>query len=353
MNIEKPLSAIVATALSLVVLHPGLARAADRDPAAAEALYHSGRKLVSEGKWAEGCAKFDASMELNPAASTLINIAKCREHDGRLSEALVDYKRALQLNQDTLGGARKKALEKVAKEGAASVEARLARVELVVKTRPEGLEVAWDGRSLPLAALGEPIPLDPGKHTFEATAPDHEKAERTLELAEGQKATVELSLVPVKKQDSGAKVEPAKPDPAKPDPAKPGPDKPPADGGARSGGVPAWAYVAGGLGLAAVGGGVYFRLDQMAAEDRIRENCPGEPPICDPSKGYDPTDDNARKNQSFYLFVGLTAAGAVGIGAAVIGIARGVGQKKAKATSVHVAPWIGRGEGGFVMQGAF
>ena len=341
MNIERPIPgalprALAVSALVIVVACPGRAfgQGEPRDPAAAEALYLSGRKLVTDGNWAEGCAKFQASMELNPASSTLINIAKCHEHEGKLAQAVVDYRRALQLNQDTLGEERKKQLEQVAKDGIAAIEPRLARVELVVKARPEGLEVVRDGIRLPLAALGEVIPVDPGKHTFGATAPGHEKVEHAVDLAEGQKATVELALVP-----ASAVVKP---------PPQDKPKKP-----AASGGVPIWAYVAGGLGLAAVGTGVYFRFDQMAAEERIKTNCPGEPPVCDPTKSYRPDDDNTRKDRSFYLFVGLTAVGAVGIGAAVFGAVRGLSQKKSQAQSMHLVPYVGRGDGGFVLQGAF
>ncbi|TKD08827.1 PEGA domain-containing protein [Polyangium fumosum] len=344
MNIERPIlatrkHAFAVSALLIVSVCPGRALGEDkpRDPAAAEALYLSGRKLVTDGNWAEGCAKFEASMELNPAASTLINIAKCREHEGKLTQALVDYRRAVQLNQDTLGEERKKQLEQVAKDGIAEIEPRLAHVELVVNARPEGLEVVRDGIRLPLAALGETIPLDPGKHMFEASAPGFETIERNIEIAEGQKARVELALVPA----AAVAKTPASPPTDKPKP-------PPA-----SGGVPAWAFVAGGLGLAAVGVGVYFRFDQMAAEERIQANCPGTPPICDPTKAYRPDDDNMRKDRSFYLFVGLTAVGAVGIGAAVVGIARGLSQKKPQAQSLHVVPYVGRGDGGLVLQGAF
>ncbi len=344
MNIERSIPtplrrALVVSSLVLVTVCPASVLGQDkpRDPAAAEALYLSGRKLVADGNWAEGCAKFSASMELNPAASTLINIAKCHEHEGKLAQALVDYRRALQLNQDTLGEERKKALEQVAKDGVTSIEPRLARVELVVQTRPEGLEIKRDGTRLPNAALGEVIPLDPGKHTFEASAPGHQKAERQVELAEGEKATVELSLVPASPVDT------TKPPPPPDKPVKPVP----------SGGVPAWAFVAGGLGLAAVGAGVYFRVDQMDAEQTIRDNCPGEPPVCDPGKPYRPDDDNTRKNRSFYLFVGLTAAGAVGIGAAVIGIVRGGSPKKPQSNSMVVVPYVGRNDGGLVLQGAF
>src|SRR5690349_15880908 len=65
---------------------------APRDAAAAEALYRRGRELLSAGNWAEACAKFDASMALNPAASTMLNIARCHEHEGKIAQALIDHK---------------------------------------------------------------------------------------------------------------------------------------------------------------------------------------------------------------------------------------------------------------------
>ncbi len=328
-----------------LVASPALGQAKPSDPAAAEALYLSGRKLVADGNWAEGCEKFVASMEMNPAASTLINIAKCHEHDGKLTQAIVDYRRALQLNQDTLGSDRKKALEQVAKEGIATLEPKIGRVTLSMTTKPEGLEIKRDGISLPLAMLGETIPLDPGKHVFEATAPGFRKETREFSLKEGELSSLELTLTPEAKT-----VIPDKPAVEKPV-TPPIPDKPkPVEGG--GGGVPTWAYVAGGLGLGAVGGGIFFKLQQAEAEENLLANC-GAALVCDPAKPYRPDEDNAQKTQGFYLFVGLTAAGVVGITAAVVGIVSGTSAKKPQAKSWVVTPVVGRGQGGLVLGGAF
>ncbi|UQA59687.1 hypothetical protein [Polyangium aurulentum] len=337
--VRRAIAAVVIASLAAPAARASAQEKA-RDPAAAEALYHRGRALVSEGNWSEGCAKFEASMELNPAASTLLNIAKCHEHDGKLAQATVAYRRALQLNQDTLGEERKKALEKVANEGIAALEPRLARVRVTLKERPAGARVARDGQELPLATLGEEIPLDPGEHTFEASAPGFRKDEKRMKLGEGEQISVELALVPA----------PPGADETRHPPALAGKDK---DAKASSGGAPVWAFVVGGVGLAAVGAGIAFRFDQMATERRLVDEC-GEDLLCPGGIEYDWQSDNARKNRDFYLFVGLTAAGAVGIGAAVVGIVRGVGQKKkSQARGPIVAPWIGRGEGGAIVQGAF
>src|SRR5262245_41876693 len=93
---------------------PAWAQSGARDPAAAEALYKTGRDLVAKGDWDGGCPKFDASMALDPVASTLLNIAKCNEHYGRLAQAWADYKRAIVLNQETQGAERRKTLADIA-----------------------------------------------------------------------------------------------------------------------------------------------------------------------------------------------------------------------------------------------
>jgi len=73
---------------------------------------------------------------------------------------------------------------------------------------------------------------------------------------------------------------------------------------------------------------------------------------CDPNLPYDPTEDNARKNRSFGLFVGLGVVGAAGIGAAIFGFAQSGRPAKPK-QSVFVLPYVGRGDGGVVLRGAF
>ncbi len=316
-----------------------------RDPAAAETLYVSGRKLVGEGNWTEGCEKFRASLELNPAVSTLVNIAKCSEHEGKLTQALVEYRRASQLNQDTLGEERKRKLEQVVKESIAALEPRISRVQLVVANRPSGIEIKRDGLTLPIATIGETIPLDPGEHVFVVTAPGFRTEERKVVLKEGESQAIELPLVVEETRIDKVVLRVGKPVVDKPILDKPiEKDKP--------GGAPVWAFVAGGVGLAALGGAIYFKLDQADAEEALKKNC-GEKLLCDPNGPYNPADDNARKNRSFGLFLGFGVLGAAGIGTAIFGFAQSRGPAKPKQQSVFVLPYVGRGDGGVVVRGAF
>lgn len=72
-----------------------------RDPAGAEKLFLEGLQEIKQEHWKEGCQKFQASMDLDPSASTQFNIAKCREHEGTLATAWSAYKDAQKWNRDT------------------------------------------------------------------------------------------------------------------------------------------------------------------------------------------------------------------------------------------------------------
>src|SRR5262249_3010768 len=107
-----------ATTIFLVALSMSARadQAVPRDPAAGEALFRAARDRGGTGDWAAGCPKFEAAMAASPTASTLLNIARCHEHDGRVASAWVDAKRALVLNRETVPEERRRALEDAANQ---------------------------------------------------------------------------------------------------------------------------------------------------------------------------------------------------------------------------------------------
>jgi hypothetical protein len=315
-----------------VVLSSSAARAEPpkRDPAAAEVLFRSGRDLVAKGNHAEGCAKFDASFALDPSTGTLLNIAKCHERDGKLVSAWADYQRALTLNIATQGAERRAGLERIAKEGIAALEPRLPKVRIAIADPPAGLKVLRDGSEMPTASLGEALPMDPGKHEVSASAPGYRTETREVELGEGKTATLEIALV--KEGERGGEAAP---------PAR--------------GGVPVWAWVTGGAGIALSGASIYFLTEDLAAISELKSQCSTNAAgdwSCKP--GYDPAADNARKNRSLGLFIGLGSAGVIAIGTAVVGIAQARrAYTPPAAASVSLSPWAGPQGAGIVAQGGF
>ncbi|WP_437657833.1 PEGA domain-containing protein [Sorangium sp. So ce1182] len=303
-----------------------------RDPVAAEALFKAARALVDKGDYAAGCPKFEASLELNPSASTMINIARCHEREGKVATAWHDYNRAIVLNRETAGEQRRRGLEEIAQKGITDLDARVPKLRVVVKSAPSGAEVQRDGTPVPAAALGEPLPVDPGPHEIRASAPGHETETRSVTLREGESVTVELTLRPAARPTAAAAPEKAKEAPG--------------------GGVPTWAWVSGAAGIALAGASVGFLIDDLAAIGALRDSCREVTggTYCKP--GYDFAADNARKNRDFGLFVGLGGAGLVALGAAAYGIA-GSGGEKAPAPAAVALPWVAPSGAGASIFGSF
>jgi tetratricopeptide (TPR) repeat protein len=301
-----------------------------RDPAAAEALFRSGRDLIAAGNYVEGCPKFDASFALDPSIGSLLNIAKCHEHEGKIASAWADYQQALALNRDTHGAERQARLEKIARDRIAALEPRLPKLQITVAQPPIGLKVLRDSREMPVASLGEALPMDPGQHEVSASAPGYRTETRSVALEEGKTAALEIALVIALVKEVKA--------------------APPARGG-----VPVWAWVTGGAGIALVSASIYFLTQDLAAIRELKSHCS---PIADGNwfckQDYDPAADNARKNRSLGLFIGLGSAGVIAIGAAVVGIAQARrAREPPAAASVSISPWAGSQGGGIVAQGGF
>jgi hypothetical protein len=127
----------------------------------------------------------------------MINIAKCHEHEGKLATAWGDYQRSLTLNHETEGDDRRGELEAIAKQGLAALDPRVPKLRVLVAAPPPGLAIQRDGQAFPAAALGEPLPADPGTHEVSASAPGHRPETRSILLEEGKTTTVEIALQPL------------------------------------------------------------------------------------------------------------------------------------------------------------
>src|SRR5260221_7405355 len=84
------------TTAALAMLLPGLALAAPRDPAAAEALFRAGRAAADKGDYVTACPKFEESNRLDPEVGTVFNLADCDEHLGKVASAWQLFKEVAQ-----------------------------------------------------------------------------------------------------------------------------------------------------------------------------------------------------------------------------------------------------------------
>jgi hypothetical protein len=176
--------------LVLFTLSPSIALAQGAgSQAEAQALFEAGRKLMDQGKYAEACLKLEASQKLDPGAGTLLNLASCYEKNGQLASAWVTYTDAASASQysghpDWAEKARTKA---------AALAPHLDKITISIKTIPTGLEVKRDGKPIAIGALNTPLPVDPGTHTIEATAPG-KIAWSTKANVKGDGTTLEIQI---------------------------------------------------------------------------------------------------------------------------------------------------------------
>lgn len=323
----------VAVTLCMAVGAPAAAQP-KRDPAAADEAFRAAvaAKLAGDAKTA--CAKFEASMQLDPSPSTLLNVAECLEQEGKLARAWSETQRARVLNTETPGEQRRRELDVYASTTLERLRAKLAWIQIVVKNPPAGLEVDKDGVALPAAVLDQAIPADPGGSKVTAKAPGYRPFVATLVLSEGKttEVTLVLSLAPAAPTATlSASSVPVAPPP----------------------GRPLWPWLAGGAGLALVGVSVGFGISEAATQADIDVNCHQQGDgRC--RVGYPYQEQNDRLFRDFGLSLGFGIAGAVGLAAGVIGLVRGPGRPRPPgAVGLVVTPHVGQGAGGLSLGGAF
>jgi hypothetical protein len=345
-RISRPSASAVLAALSLWTVG---ARADEPDlgpDAAASALFEEGRALVEAGEWEAGCDKLEQSMQRYAAASTMLNLARCAEHSGKVATAWARYKRGLVLTRETPGEARREALARVAEQGIAALEPRLPRLVVSVQTKagegaPAGIRVEEDGRPL---ALDTAVVLDPGTLTIVATAPGFEPVERVVELVEGEVTEAQLVLVasPVPPPPVG-KVGPPTP-PSQPDA--------PAEPASANGGAPWWTWASGGLGIALAGASVGFAIDALSVAGSLEDRC-GDDLVCDEDPSFDPGPDNARKTRDIALSIAFGAGAAAALGTAAIGLVMGSSGGTAARPLPNVRFHAGPGGAGLIWAASF
>ena len=135
---------------------------------AAEELFHAGRALIAGHKYREACEKLQSSQRLDPAVGTLLSLGECYMGQGKTASAWLSYQRAV-----ALANQRRDPRSKAAEERAAAVEPLLSRLVLSAGTGARGpdVQITVNGETLEAGVLLEPVPIDPGLATIEASAP--------------------------------------------------------------------------------------------------------------------------------------------------------------------------------------
>jgi hypothetical protein len=318
---------------------------ADRAPAqsaAAQELFDAAKKLTKEGKYAEACPKFEESQRLAPAPGTEFFLADCWEHIGRFASAWAAYVEVA--DQSKAAGQTDR--ERITRERATKLAAKLSRLTIVVpaSSRMPGLVVKRDGVVLREPQWGVPVPVDPGRHKIEASAPGAEPWEMNADASgEGRNTSVEVPKLDAATGAAKADVDTDRDDQdgetSGPVGKPVGGDKPVESGnGQRTLGL-----VLGGVGVVGIAVGSYFGLRSYSKHKDYESHCPNN--HCD-ADGLDLHDQAVSAGNI------STIAFGVGVAALGTGVVLYLTAPKAKA-SLGVRPTLGPRTQGVSLTGAF
>jgi len=140
--------------------------------AEAEVLFREGRDLMAAGKLAEACSAFDESQKLDPAVTTLLNLAACREKLDQLATAWGLFLDAARQTRSA-GTFADQQLHDVAQARAQKLEPRVSRltINVSVQSQFDGLEIARGSERVNAGLWNRALPVDGGTYTITARAP--------------------------------------------------------------------------------------------------------------------------------------------------------------------------------------
>ena len=160
---------ITATLAIVGVTSTARAEPTAQDEALATALFNDGKSLLTDGKVSEACRKLEESRRLDPLPGTILNLAACHEKEGLMASAFSEFREARAL-----------AVRDGRNDRVAVIDERLGAIEprisqLVIVVGPEvdraELRIMRNATLLGQETWGTRIPVDPGEHIIEASAP--------------------------------------------------------------------------------------------------------------------------------------------------------------------------------------
>jgi hypothetical protein len=321
----------------ILALCTALPRTSLADKSAAVLLFDEAERLMTAQRMSEACPKFGESYRLDPQIGVLLHLADCQERIGKLASAWASFREAGDL-AEKLGDPR--AAE--ARGYAAALEPRLPRLTVTVSeaARVPGLEVRREGQPIGEPLWGSGVPVDPGEHQVEASAPGKKPwSGRVTVESEGQQVALEvppLEAAPVPEDEAAPMMDPGTPVTA--------------DVGVPTAGAPlrTIGLVVGGVGVVGLGVGGYFVLRSKGLDDESKEdghcNAQNE---CDRVGGAKRDDAFSAARIATVAFIAGGVLTATGVTLFLVG-----GPKKHTA-SVEAAPVAGQGVAGLTVRGAF
>ncbi len=260
----------------------------------AEQLFLEGKALMQDKQYERACEKLQASHDLDTTATgTLLNLALCHEQINRPATAWAELR---QVEAESAG--RREDRVTLAREHETKLFPILSRIRIFVPpdVQVEGLALRLDGgKPIAAASWGIALPIDPGKHVLEATAPG--KLPRRIELV--VKDVSDRQTIGIEALDD-APVDPA---------AQSAADR---EHLAALRGRRVVGYTLGGVGIVAVGVGLTFGLLAANKNKAAERPCPSD--LCQTSDDRTQAESSLSSAKTFATLSNIS----VGVGALLV-----------------------------------
>ena len=317
-------------ALVVLVALVGTAYADDKNKA--DKLFKEGKKLLDAKRYADACAAFEQSAQLDPGIGVQLNIGKCYEDWGKLALAWRAFTKAEQMATD----AKDSRLERI-HERVQTLDAQVPRLTVRVPDGAdvEALAIQLDGKPLDADKLGKQQLVDPGPHQVEYVV-DGKRKSKVIPVERGANAEMVVDAPVV-----GGKKKP--------------PDKPVRERRERTPPPPGQlqryaAYGTAGAGVVLIGVSIGVAVAAKSSYSAaLRDHCMGSTSMCD-ATGLTQTHD-ARSHANVATGVFIVGLAAIGGGVALYLTAPRA--KRAREHALYLAPSLGGGGGGVVFGGRY
>lgn len=331
---------LCATALSILLSSSlGVSLAHAGDAATAEALFRDGRTLMEAGNYKAACPKLEESYAQDPATGTLLALGICQERAGLTASAWATF-------SDTAARAKRDGRadrERAAREHMTALEPKLARLTIQVDpslASVAGFSVKRDGREVGAGAWGASVPIDPGEHVVEATAPGRRPFNTKITVpAQAGAQTVQIPAL---------EVEPVAATDAKP--ASTSTEPPPGETQRTVAPLRLPGIIIGSVGLVTLGvSGIFaLRASSLNSESKEDGHCDAQNQ-CDDTGGAKRDDAKSAANVATVTVLAGTALTALGVTLFLLKPRT----ERAQSAHVEALPIFGRDQAGMALQGRF
>jgi hypothetical protein len=278
----------------------------------ARAKFQQATELEQAGNFTAAIELFREVGQVRMTPQVRYHIAHCEEKLGRLLAALGGYELAASDAQ--------KVDKSFEKEVLARAEDLRTRIPKLVIRRGEGAAAArieLDGVALGSSSVGTELKVDPGPHQVTARASGYEPFSTTVELAERDTKTVEVTLTSSEPAKAAAtpRAEPRDPGVKEEAPSK------------------TFPLVLGGLGIASLGAsGAFFLMKRSAIDDLDGQ--------CDANRNCPPSSQDTYDKAKRYDLISMVTlgVGVVAVGISVTMLLTQKSDKTAETSALQLVP---------------